>query len=202
MPFPKPFSRQVLKLTFRRLSEAAPCAGLLTQGETRWGVSPASTMSSSVLVRALAASFVAGEPSVDAVAARLGLTLGKPWRWLRPLVRRYVRTFAGRTRPRQSEIIQFLFCDPGFRRAWSRYFDELSVAEWLNEPQRMQPAQVAATWDVPPIESVGALAEWLALEVDDLLWFADLKGLGPGSSVLNCDIITTASWRNHRATFA
>jgi hypothetical protein len=54
----------------------------------------------------------------------------------------------------------------------------LWVAEWLNEPQRMQPAGAAARWDVPPIESVGALADWLGLEIGDLLWFADLKGLG------------------------
>lgn len=135
-------------------------------------------MSRHVFLRALAASFVAGETSVDAVTERLTRTVGKRWRWLVPLAQRYVGKFGGRTRPRQSEIIQFLFQDKGFQRAWWKYFDELSIAEWLNEPQRMQPAQVAVTWDVPPIESVGELAEWLGLEVGDLLWFADLKGLG------------------------
>jgi RNA-directed DNA polymerase len=33
-------------------------------------------------------------------------------------------------------------------------------------------------WDVPPIESASALADWLGFEIGDLLWFADLKGLG------------------------
>jgi RNA-directed DNA polymerase len=41
----------------------------------------------------------------------------------------------------------------------------------------MQPAPAAADWNLPRIESVGALAQWLALDVTDLLWLADLKGL-------------------------
>jgi len=135
-------------------------------------------MSRHVLLRALVAAFVMGDPSVDAISTRLARTVGKPGRWLRPLAGRYLRTFVGRTRPRQSEIIQFLFQDRGFQRAWRKYSGELSVAERLNEPQRMQPARAAATWEVPAIESLGDLAEWLAIEVGDLLWFADLKGLG------------------------
>lgn len=42
----------------------------------------------------------------------------------------------------------------------------------------MRPVPAAIGWDVPPIESVKDLAEWLGLDVSDLLWFADLKGLG------------------------
>ena len=42
----------------------------------------------------------------------------------------------------------------------------------------MQPAAAAANWDVPVIETAGALAEWLLLYPSELEWFADLKGLG------------------------
>jgi RNA-directed DNA polymerase len=42
----------------------------------------------------------------------------------------------------------------------------------------MQPVAAAESWDLPVIESVGALAEWLLLYPSELLWFADLKGLG------------------------
>lgn len=42
----------------------------------------------------------------------------------------------------------------------------------------MQPVAAGGSWDLPPIESVGALADWLWLEHGDLDWFADLKGLG------------------------
>jgi len=84
---------------------------------------------------------------------------------------------AGETRPRQRDVIQFFLNDPGFRRAWAKYFDELAVAQWMEDPQRMQPVAAAAPWNVPVIESVGGLADWFEISVDELLWFADLKGL-------------------------
>jgi len=74
--------------------------------------------------------------------------------------------------------MQFLRDDPGFRKAWSKYFHELSVARWLTEPPQMQPVAVAARWELPAIESVGVLAEWLGLKIGELEWFADLKALG------------------------
>jgi retron-type reverse transcriptase len=125
----------------------------------------------------LAKCFLAGEPAVEEIAARGSHTLGKRWRWLRPLAQRYVKAFTGRTRPRQREVVPFLLHDRGFQRAWSKYSHELSVEQWLSEPQRMQPVGAAQTWDVPTIESVGALAEWLGVKAGELEWFADLKGL-------------------------
>jgi hypothetical protein len=41
----------------------------------------------------------------------------------------------------------------------------------------MQPVVAAAAWNVPAIESVGALAEWFRLTPTELDWFADLKSL-------------------------
>jgi len=41
----------------------------------------------------------------------------------------------------------------------------------------MQPVAAARNWPVPPIESVGALTDWLQLSSGELQWFADLKGL-------------------------
>jgi RNA-directed DNA polymerase len=126
---------------------------------------------------ALARSFLVGEMTVEGIVTRAGSTLGRNWRWLRPLARRYVEAVAGETRPRQRDAIQFFLNDPGFRRAWARYYDELVVAEWMEDPQRMQPVAAAASWNVPVIESVGGLADWFEITVDELLWFADLKGL-------------------------
>ncbi len=45
------------------------------------------------------------------------------------------------------------------------------------QSELMRPVPAAADWNLPRIESVGALAEWLALDLTDLLWLADLKGL-------------------------
>jgi hypothetical protein len=41
----------------------------------------------------------------------------------------------------------------------------------------MLPVPAARSWNVPPIESARGLAEWLKINFDELLWFADRKGL-------------------------
>jgi len=120
---------------------------------------------------------LAGDLTVDEIVARSSQTLGRNWRWLRPLARHYVAAMAGEMRPREREVIEFFLHDPGFERAWSKYFEELSIARWIHDPQRMQPLPVARAWDLPNIESIGALADWFAITPDELLWFADLKGL-------------------------
>ena len=121
---------------------------------------------------------LAGEATVEGIVARASRTFARRWRWLRPLARRYLDAMAGRVRPRQRDVVQFLEDDPGARRAWTEHADELSVAHWSTDPQQMQPVAAAAIWNVPVIESAGALAEWLLLYPSELEWFADLKGLG------------------------
>jgi len=73
------------------------------------------------LLRVLASSLLAGEPVVEAIVTRATETLGRPWRWLRPLAKRYIKQFAGRTRPRQRDVVRFLRQDSGFRRAWKEH---------------------------------------------------------------------------------
>jgi len=164
-------------LTFRRKTDAAPRAELVMQGETRWRVPPIESMKNSPLLGLLATSLLAGEPTVDQASARLAQTLGRRWRWLRPLAKRYVKAFAGHVRPHRREVTQFLRQDRGLQQARAKYRDEISIAHWLAQPQIMQPVPAAARWNIPPIESVGALAERLGMTVTDLLWLADLKGL-------------------------
>jgi RNA-directed DNA polymerase len=135
-------------------------------------------MPAAAVISVLARSFLAGEPIADNVHARAVRTLGRSWRWLRPLAKRYVEAFAGRTRPRHRQVVRFLLDDSGFQRARAKYRHELSITEWVAEPQRMQPVAPAQHWDIPVIESVGDLADWLSLRTAELEWFADLKGLG------------------------
>jgi hypothetical protein len=132
----------------------------------------------SAVISVLARSLLTGERTVHDVHARAVRTLGHSWRWLRPLARRYVEVFAGHPRPRHRDVVRFLFEDRGFKRARAKYRHELSIAEWLAEPQRMQPVAPAERWNLPVIESVGDLADWLSLNTNELEWFADLKALG------------------------
>jgi hypothetical protein len=134
-------------------------------------------MPRSTLLAALARSILAGEPAPEQIAARCGRTLGRQWRWLRSLAQRYVRRFEHQVRPRRRDVVQFLRDDPGFQRACRKYADELRVAEWIAEAQRMQPVSAARAWNIPPVESAGELANWLRLDAGEVEWFADLKGL-------------------------
>ena len=51
----------------------------------------------------------------------------------------------------------------------------------------MQPTPAAAAWEIPPIESVAALAAWFEVSVNDLLWLADLRGLSSKSGNARLD---------------
>jgi hypothetical protein len=135
-------------------------------------------MPASAVISALTRSLLAGEPIVEDVQARTVRTLGRRWRWLGPLAARYVEEFAGQTRPRHRDVVRFLLEDADFKRARAKYRHEISIAEWLAEPQRMQPVRAAQGWTLPVIETVGDLADWLSLSTGELEWFADLKELG------------------------
>ncbi len=60
---------------------------------------------------------------------------------------------------------------------WMKHADELSIANWLAEPQEMSPIAAARAWPIPRITSIGALAQWLKLPVTEVEWFADNKSL-------------------------
>jgi RNA-directed DNA polymerase len=129
------------------------------------------------ILTVLATAFATGEQTIEEVTSRAARTLGRPWRWLRPLARRYLRAFEGRTRPRLREVVRFFKADVVFRRARIRHRRKLSIDSWLAEPQQMLPVAAANTWDVRPILSPGDLADCLQVTPAELDWFADLKGL-------------------------
>jgi hypothetical protein len=130
-----------------------------------------------LLVAVLARAFLAGRPTAAQVVIRIDEMFGRRWRWVHPLAGRYIKAYEGQTRPRHREVVRFLLRDRGFKRAWSKYAHELSIGQWLTEPQQMQPVATAREWPIPAIESAPALAVWLGLSPGELEWFADLKGL-------------------------
>jgi hypothetical protein len=126
---------------------------------------------------AIAKSLLAGE-AVEPTVARMSATLGTRWRWISPLVRRYLKAFPSGARPRRREVVAFLRADEGLADALHRHGTKINVAEWIHAPVRMSPVDAAANWNIPAIESVGQLAAWLAISPEELGWFADLKRLG------------------------
>lgn len=135
-------------------------------------------MPTSALLDVLANALLSGEQETDAASARLRHVLGRSWRWIRPLAGRYVETFAGRVRPRRREVVSFLRADPGFAEAQHKHGRQIKIRHWVTGPESMQPVAAAATWPIPRIETVGALAQWLKLSPSELRWLADLKAIG------------------------
>jgi len=134
-------------------------------------------MQNRLVLSAIASAFLAGEQSVDAAKERAIRALGQRWRWVGPLAQRYIEEYAGKTRPTYRAVVRFLVDDHGFADAWMTYSRKIRVVQWLTDSQLMLPVRAAANWDVPPIESAGALADWLQVTPGELDWFADLKGL-------------------------
>src|SRR5579863_949608 len=126
---------------------------------------------------ALARSMLAGEATESALVARLSQTLGRNWRWIRPLARRYLKRFGTDLRPRRKDVVRFLRGDEHLSDALYRFRSEVHIARWIGDPALMQPAPAAAQWKVPAIESVGTLATWLGVTPSELEWFADRKRL-------------------------
>lgn len=139
-------------------------------------IPPSFVMQDSPFLGALAQALLAGEPTIDLLVYRCRRTLGKPWRWIRPLAHRYLKTF-GNARPRHRDVVRFLRNDSGLQRVRSKYSAELLVHE-VPTPPPMQPVVSAESWRLPAIDSPGDLARWLGLAPGELRWFADLKALG------------------------
>jgi len=142
---------------------------------------------------------LAGEISADAVADRVSATLGRQWRWVLPVARRFAAAFRNKVRPRRREVVAFLLRDRGFRRSCARHSAKLAIADrFVGEPA-MQPVAAARSWPVPAIASVAELAEWFGIGVGDLEWFADLKGFANGAKThpqlrhYNCRVLLKKS---------
>jgi hypothetical protein len=52
-----------------------------------------------------------------------------------------------RTLGRNASPPAFFLNERGFQPACTKYFDALSVAQWLSQPLQMQPIAAAAAWD-------------------------------------------------------
>ena len=135
-------------------------------------------MVNSALLVILANAILSAEPETDAIAKRLTFVLGRDWRWISPLAKRFLENFDASIRPRRRQVVHFLRHDPGFVEACQKHHRKIEIQHWVTGPQSMRPGAAAQTWAIPPIHTVAELAQWSQLTPSELGWFADLKGLG------------------------
>ncbi len=122
------------------------------------------------LARWLAEAFVAGPWSAESLNERGKLAVNKPGRWLRPLVDRLFAHFDVQRRPTAAQVASFLRADKDLALARLKHGVRAAYGRTLS------PEMWPARWDVPPIATPGALAEFLALTPGELDWFADRQG--------------------------
>ena len=125
----------------------------------------------------LARVFVSGEQTIEGICERAAVTLGRDWKWMRGLARRFLAAHAGEIRPREQEARAFFEQDRGCRRACKRFGNKVRVARWLAAHPQMAPISIAKDWLLPVLETEGELASWLGVSEGELEWFADLRQL-------------------------
>ncbi len=120
----------------------------------------------------LADAFLAGPWNETALVIRAGQVLEPPPAWIDSLVRAVLAAYVRRPGDRPRELAAYI---------------DLQLREMRPVPGAPAPrvrrwlvaelAMGGRPWPVPGIASVGALAEYLGLEVGRLDWLADAKGL-------------------------
>lgn len=128
------------------------------------------------LTARLAAAMLAGQFDEPGMKQRcMGLFDRSP-RWLAPLINRVLDEFGAGRRPYAEKLITFLRSDRRLATNWGKR--PVSVRSCAIQSRFAPAASRFERWNLPSINSVGQLAEWLNLDVGNLEWFADRKQLG------------------------
>jgi hypothetical protein len=127
----------------------------------------------------LASAFLSGPWTLEGLVERGSLACSLRRRALRTLVRPMLTTFEQPpARDAVEALTAFLEGHPSFLRAWARYGEYPVLPRqifWVTP--RMEPVLGApSSWQVPPLITPIALADWLGLEPRQLDWFADCQG--------------------------
>ena len=125
-----------------------------------------------LVARLLATTFVNSKWEAASLVERALDVLGKPYRWIEPLVVRLLETFPGPARPRSTDVVEFILSDSEFRRSRLRRLHRF--ADTARQPEMHSALPVAI--EVPVVCSPDELARWLDISLGDLQWFANLQG--------------------------
>ncbi len=128
------------------------------------------------LSRVMAAAAVAGPLETKELHARWVLLLSSRPRWLSPLARRLIQHFGGGSRPRHQPVERFLRSDSGVRKAVGQ--GAISFQEKFIFPVMCPASGPPCSWEVPALVTSDELASWMRVSLNELAWFADLRGLG------------------------
>jgi len=122
-----------------------------------------------VWAQALAYAYLDGDWTDEALIRRSALVLGHRRADMRRLARRVLRAYPRPPLDRPRELAAWLSANDAFRPA--------IAGSQLNRWLPFQPAMGHMPWTVPAIPTVGELAHFLGVAVNELAWFADVRSL-------------------------
>lgn len=129
---------------------------------------------------AFARALIEGAQSVDACAARAAIVAGGEFKWVRVIAEHYVARSADVGPPQERRVVQMLF-SANFHGFIARaYRTRVPRGIALSDAPPMQPVPSARAWGVPELRTTAAVAEWIGVAADRLLWLADARGMLQG----------------------
>jgi RNA-directed DNA polymerase len=105
--------------------------------------------------------------------------VGKPRRWLARLANQVYAKGDGRGALKRRWVIGWILDDPAFRRAYDRHDFDVRVRVWKSRPAMQPGSGPPEGWRLPAIATTGELADWLGVKLNELEWFADVRGRQP-----------------------
>lgn len=135
-----------------------------------------------IVARGLAHAFFAAEWTVGSLLSCGASALGNSPQWLRPLCARVIKAFA--IRPSElAPLLAFLASDERLALHLSDRGAPTRIRQWFLESDQMVAVQgPPAHFEVPPIATIGELAEHLDVAIERLQWFADLRRMNAARS--------------------
>ena len=125
-----------------------------------------------LVARLLATTFVNSKWEAASLVERALEVLGKPYRWIEPLVHQLLEAFPGPARPRSTDVVELILADSEFRRSRLRRLHHFT--DTARQPEMHSALPVAI--EVPAVCSPDEMARWLDISLGDLQWFASLQG--------------------------
>ena len=122
--------------------------------------------------QALSYAFLDGDWTAEGLIRRGGEALGHRRPSLPTLVRRTIRAYPRPPADRPRELAAWVSANAGFDAALEDR-TSYSPTRWLT----YQPAMGDMPWPVPAVPTVGELAHFLDVTVNELGWFADVRSL-------------------------
>jgi len=133
-----------------------------------------------LVAQSLADAMLAGPCDAEGFIERAAWMLGRKHRWLAPLCKRVFQTFGSSLEQRdRARLIEWIRRDRGYQNAWLAD-RQPRIAHYVLASPRMSPRRGAlAACALPDLPTTGDLAAWLGVGVNELDWFADVRGMNP-----------------------